>query len=51
MDKKVAEPHVFNIEKKNIRWIKLGKLIKADDPSPFPALTQIEVYGTEAEVN
>ena len=51
MDKKVAEPHVFNIEKKNIRWIKLGKLIKADDPSPFPALTQIEVYGTEAGVN
>jgi len=51
MDKKVAEPHVFNIEKKNIRWIKLEKLIKADDPSPFPALTQIEVYGTEAGVN
>ena len=45
MDKKVAEPHVFNISRKGIIWIKLGKLIKADDPSPFPALTQIEVYG------
>ena len=48
MDKKVAEPHVFHIERKGITWIKLGKLIKADDPSPFPALTQIEVYGSES---
>lgn len=38
-------PHSFSISRKNIRWVKLGKLIKADDPSPFPALTQIEVYG------
>lgn len=45
MEKKVAKPHVFEIKKKNIRWLKLGELIKADDPSPFPALTQIEVYG------
>ena len=48
MDKKVQEPHVFEIRKKGIEWIKLGNLIKADDPSPFPALTQIEVYGTES---
>jgi hypothetical protein len=46
MDKKSAEPHVFEIKKEGIRWLKLGNLIKADDPSPFPALTQIEVYGT-----
>jgi hypothetical protein len=45
MDKKVGQPHVFDIKKSGIRWIKLGKLIKADDPSPFPALTQILVYG------
>lgn len=32
---------------KTIRWIKLDTLIKADDPSPFPALTQLEVYGTD----
>ncbi|PLW75918.1 carbohydrate-binding protein [Cohaesibacter celericrescens] len=25
----------------------IDQLIKADDPSPFPALTQIEVWGTE----
>lgn len=45
MEKSYA-PHVFNISRKNITWVKLGELIKADDPSPFPALTQMEVYGT-----
>lgn len=45
---KSDKPHVFHIEKKKINWLKLGKLIKdKNDPSPFPALSQIEVYGTE----
>jgi hypothetical protein len=51
MEKKIAQPHVFRIEKKNIRWLKLGNLIKADDPSPFPALTQIEVYGVNSAID
>ena len=46
MEKSVL-PHVFTFEKKRIEWLKLGELIKADDPSPFPALTQIEVYGSD----
>ena len=45
---KSSEPHVFEIERKAVTWLKLSDLIKADDPSPFPALTQIEVYGTES---
>lgn len=44
---KSSRPHVFNIQKSGITWIRLSNLIKADDPSPFPALTQIEVYGNE----
>ncbi len=48
MDKRSGKPHVFRIEKKGITSLKLGELIKADDPSPFPALTQIEVYGMES---
>lgn len=44
MEKSIA-PHRFSIVRKNITWLKLGRLIKADDPSPFPALSQIEVYG------
>ncbi|HAL32059.1 MAG TPA: carbohydrate-binding protein [Lachnospiraceae bacterium] len=47
-DRHVDEPHVFtDIGRKDIRHIRLYDLIKADDPSPFPALTQIEVYGDE----
>ena len=46
---KSYEPHVLPIERKGITWLTFGNLIKADDPSPFPALTQIEVYGTDAE--
>lgn len=29
-------------------WVILDQLIKAEDPSPFPALTQLELWGTEA---
>lgn len=46
---KSVKPHVFSIKKEKITWLKLCKLIKADDPSPFPALTQIEVYGRNSE--
>lgn len=42
---KSSKPHVFAIKKEGITWLTLSHLIKADDPSPFPALTQIEVYG------
>lgn len=37
--------HELTFEEKEITWIELGNLIKSEDPSPFPALTQIEVYG------
>ena len=46
---KSYEPHNLDISRKGITWLKFGNLIKADDPSPFPALTQIEVYGTDAK--
>ncbi len=42
---KSDRPHEFAVTRTGITWLKLGKLIKADDPSPFPALTQIGVYG------
>ena len=46
---KSTEPHVIPMKKSGITWLKFGQLIKADDPSPFPALTQMEVYGVEAQ--
>ena len=42
---KSVEPHIISLERRGITWLTFGQLIKADDPSPFPALTQIEVYG------
>lgn len=46
---KSAHAQTCAFEKKRIRWVTIDRLIKADDPSPFPALTQMEVYGTECE--
>ncbi len=49
MEKHTDLPHIYrDLDKKNITGLKLSELIKADDPSPFPALTQIEVYGRES---
>ena len=46
---KRAEPQCFPIKRQGITWLKVGQLIKADDPSPFPALTQIEAFGRNSE--
>lgn len=37
----------IQFEEKEVHWLELGNLIKADDDSPFPALSQLEVYGVE----
>ena len=44
---KGGHAQTFTFEPKQVSWLKLSDLKKADDPSPFPALTQVEVYGTE----
>ncbi len=41
-------PQEFTFPEKRIDSFVLDNLIKADDPSPFPALIQLEVYGKEA---
>ena len=45
--RKTGAAQEFVFEEKNICWLELKKLIKSEEPSPFPALVQIEVYGTE----
>lgn len=42
---KGSRPHVLTFEKKRITWLKISRLVKADYPSPYPALSQLEVYG------
>jgi hypothetical protein len=41
----------FRFEPRIVRTMRLHSLVKADDPSPFPALTQIEVWGEEATLS
>ncbi len=47
--KKDRFAQVLRFDKKIVTWVRLENLQKADDPSPFPALTQLEVYGTVAK--
>lgn len=47
---KTDRPHSFDMAKDRITWVKMGSLVKDEsDPSPFPALTQIQVFGTECK--
>ena len=40
----------FRMEEKTVEWVQLEQMKKSEEPSPFPALTQIEIYGTEADI-
>ena len=44
---KTSKPQKILFSPRTVHWILLHKLLKADDPSPFPALTQVEFYGVE----
>lgn len=44
---KSSLPHEICIPAQCTDWVRMSRLIQSEDPSPFPALTQIEVYGTE----
>lgn len=45
---KTGRAQAFDIKEKVVTSLTIKKLVKADDPSPFPALTQIEVWGEDA---
>lgn len=49
--RKSAIPQCFAITQRTVTWLLLTELIKAEDESPFPALTQLEAWGTEARLN
>ncbi len=48
MLEKMDGAQAFTFTPRRVEWIRLHTLIKADDPSPFPALTQLEFWGYEA---
>ena len=41
-------PQEITFSERKVSSLSLSRLIKAEDPSPFPALIQIEVYGRDA---
>lgn len=45
--KKTGAHQCFAIAPRTVEWLVLKDLIRADGPSPFPALTQFEAWGTE----
>lgn len=48
---KTDKGQTFRIKPRRIEWLTLGQLIKNEDESPFPALTQIEVYGKDEKLS
>lgn len=45
---KTEKPQAFAIAPRTVEWLVFKELIKAEDNSPFPALTQLEAWGVEA---
>lgn len=42
---KTEKPQTFLFSERSVTSVRFGELEQADDPSPFPALTQIELWG------
>jgi hypothetical protein len=47
---KTDAPQKINFDKKRTEWVRMSSLIKSSDPSPFPALSQWEIYGREIDL-
>lgn len=46
--KKTDAPQRFPLGRRTVEWLTMGDLVQDEtDPSPFPALTQIELWGIE----
>lgn len=44
---KIAGAQTIAFSERTVQWVAVGELVKAESPSPFPALTQFEMYGIE----
>ena len=45
---KTGDRQWIDLGNRTVRWLRLERMIKSDDPSAFPALRQWEVFGREA---
>ena len=41
----------FTLDERTVSSLMVKNLVKIDDPSPFPALRQLQVFGREASSN
>lgn len=46
---KTPAPQAFALAPRTVEWLTFGQLVKADDASPFPALTQFEAWGASPD--
>jgi hypothetical protein len=46
---KTYKPQTIQFERRNVDWVTLCELVKSAYPSPFPALSQFEVFGRETD--
>lgn len=46
---KTGERQYVQLGKHTVRWMRLERMQKSDDPSAFPSLTQWEVFGRDAD--
>ena len=44
-----GERQIIPLGKHMVRWMRLERMQKSDDPSAFPALIEWEVYGCDKE--
>ncbi|MBR4500764.1 MAG: carbohydrate-binding protein [Clostridia bacterium] len=47
--KKTGDRQIIPLAGHRVRWLRLERLTKSDDPSAFPALRQWEVFGRDTE--
>ena len=45
--RKTGDRQWVDLENRTVRWLRLERLVKSDDPSAFPALRQWEVFGRD----
>ncbi len=47
--RKTGERQWIDLGGRRVRWLRLERMVKSDDPSAFPSLRAWEVFGTECE--
>lgn len=46
---RTAQAQEISLGEHIVEWVRLEQMVKSDDPSAFPALSELEIYGTPAE--